>query len=111
MGFAAQHVVQHPPWNSSTDEVTVSLIANATGTTTIPAQCEYVIISTNAAHTAAVFISPDNSDIDSGLLFNDTGGDVRIGFFVKAGVVISFHNSSGATTIVVNVVRFYNTAT
>lgn len=108
MGFAAEHVVPHPPWDSNTDEVVVVVAASGKGTTTIPAYCTHVIISTNGDHAEAVFISPDNTDIDSGLLFNEDAGDVRVGFPVTAGVVISFHNSSGTTEITVNVVRFYN---
>lgn len=108
MGFAAEQVVPQPPWDSNTDEVTVALASSATGTTTIPAYCTHVIISTNGDHAAAIFISPDNTDVDSGLLFNEDTGDVRVGFPVTAGAVISFHNSDGANSIVINVVRFYN---
>lgn len=111
MGFAAQHVVQHPPWDSKTDEVVVALAADATGTTVIPAQCEYIIISTDNGHTSGVFISPDNTDIDSGIQFFNDAADSWVGLHVRSGVTISFHNPDGSNAIGINIVRFYNTPT
>jgi len=108
MGFAAQHIIEHPPWDANTDEVAVVVAGAATGTHTIPVQCYYVIISHNGAHTTGIRVSPD-VDTTTGILFGDAPADTRIGLHVVPGTVLQLHNVDGITGINVNIVRFYNT--
>ena len=108
MGFAAENIIEHPPWDSNTDEVVVALLGGASGLTTIPDYCYFVIVSSDANHLDGIFISPDAVDVDSGLQFMNGAGDTRVPLHVTPGVVLNFHNADAVNAINVNVVRFYN---
>jgi plastocyanin len=97
-------------WSADTDQDIVDLLANDAGgyaakSTTIPANCYAVIISTNGTATG-VFASPNSTDIDSGILIGKTTYEPLL-INVEVGTQIWFHNPA-ASAINVNVVRFYN---
>lgn len=106
MGFVTTQTIEQPPWDANTDEFVVSHVGAGNVSYTVPAQCEFIIVSVDAI--VDVFMSPDDTDLDSGLLFGSNAGDPRISMPVKPGTVIEF-NATAAVNV--NVVQFYNTAT
>ena len=107
MVFMPPIVGAEPVWNSDTDEVVV-LAEAATGSTTVPPQCTYIVLALAEEESGSVevYVSPDPTDQDSGIVMEADLNRV-LGFAVAPGTVINFHTLSSVLTINVNVTRFY----
>ena len=103
MGFTPLAVVQHPPWDANTDEAIEVFSGADVFAYVVPHQCYYVIFSQNAS--VACFLSPDATDVDSGLRWGTNVGDLRVRMPVVPGTTIQVH-TAGAVTI--NFLQFYN---
>lgn len=113
IGF--QPVMDAPVWNSSTVEFVSSIaggdkitIGGASDTITIPSGAYFVIFSTDQNHPTGIYLSPDNTDVDSGIRFADSGADVSVPMAIKDDMVMTAHNASGGTAIQLNAVFFVN---
>lgn len=96
-----------PLWDSNTDEIAQSISASSVYAYTVPQNCYAIICSHNAGHNDGLYVSPNASDVDSGLKWGSTA-DQRLTLYVRPGAVLQFHNPSGSTAIILNVVQFYN---
>ena len=101
-----------PIWNSDTDEevhVVNGVAAAGAGIVLVPPQCTYMIVSMSdvSSGTQEVFISPDATDVNSGIVLeNGAGGSRWTGFAVVPGSTFYIHSGAGDSAVM-NVVRFY----
>lgn len=105
MGFVPLQIISQPPWDAQTDETVLTFGIGGNQSYTVPYQCEHIIVSVDAI--VDVFMSSDDTDLDSGLLFGANASDPRISMPVVPGTVIEF-NATAA--VLVNIVQFYNRA-
>lgn len=103
-------VIEAPVWDSDTDEVVETIAGAGTTDITIPADCYYVIFSTNGDHTDGMYVTVDGSGDLTGIQFAEGGNDLYWGTPTTPGTVFEIHNDAAATSIVFNTIRFYNKA-
>lgn len=96
-----------PIWTDSTTEEAFTIGTADTQNVSIPSGCVAVIISLTDI-TDEVYISPDSSDLDSGILLGGNSGVFWIYLMVSGHPTnLNINNISGSATPLVNVVRFF----
>lgn len=113
MVFMPAREGEEPVWDSSTDEIVVTVNGVAgvgTGILAIPPQCTYMVISisdTGSGGGTVLAVSPDATDINSGYYLDDgVGGQRNFGLAVVPGSTLYLH-TPGLEQMDINIIRFY----
>lgn len=103
-------IIPYPPWDGDTTETQIDHSGGAATTTyTVGADIYAVIFSSTTSN--GVHISPDLTDVDSGVRFADGVNDLRFplqgALATKPGTAFGVHTDGAAR---INIVEFKNKA-